>query len=118
MVGSGPSTVNNRDRCHTHAEYQHINSVDLPIRPRAEYLRNNVGAIVVIGKYVRSRGEGADMHPEVHLDSSLSAAERASALLARMTLRRKAHRLPSVPAWWIVTADGIVSRASTERLRG
>jgi len=46
------------------------------------------------------------MNTRDHLDSALPAADRASALLAQMTLREKAHRLTSVPVWWIVTPDG------------
>ncbi|MET0861381.1 MAG: glycoside hydrolase family 3 N-terminal domain-containing protein [Microbacterium sp.] len=41
-----------------------------------------------------------------HLDASLSPAERADLLLARMTLREKAHQLVSIPPWYLVLADG------------
>jgi beta-glucosidase len=41
-----------------------------------------------------------------HLDTRLSAEERARALLRRMTLREKCFQLVSVPAWWLVGPDG------------
>ncbi|HEY9309264.1 MAG TPA: glycoside hydrolase family 3 N-terminal domain-containing protein [Microbacterium sp.] len=47
------------------------------------------------------------MSPEsAHLDTALSAPERADRLLAEMTLREKAHQLVSVPPWYLVLADG------------
>src|SRR4051812_15884821 len=36
----------------------------------------------------------------------LRAEDRADLLLAEMTLREKAHQLVSVPAWYLVLADG------------
>ena len=47
------------------------------------------------------------MSPEsAHLDTALSAPERADLLLAQMTVREKAHQLVSVPPWYLVLADG------------
>jgi beta-glucosidase len=52
-----------------------------------------------------------------HLDVSLPAERRASALLAQLTLREKCFQLVSVPAWWLVKPDGSEPAERAEMLR-
>ena len=57
------------------------------------------------------------MSPEsAHLNTGLSALERADLLLAQMTLREKAHQLVSVPPWYLVLADGTAPAVRDEWL--